>query len=63
MLKTLQVSRVPVLSGITAVCFIVVAAFALGPNPPITKPQPMILRSQTFVSEFEKQFLKEKNER
>lgn len=34
------------------------------PNPPIDKPTlPMILRSQTFVSEFERQFLKEKNER
>lgn len=27
------------------------------PNPPTTKPQPMIGRSQTFVSEFERQFL------
>lgn len=33
------------------------------PNPPIVKPQPMLQRSQGYIGEFEKQFLKEKNER
>jgi len=31
------------------------------PNPPEPKPQPMIGRSQHYVGEFEKQFIKEKN--
>jgi hypothetical protein len=29
------------------------------PNPPIAKPQPMIGRGQSYVGEFERQFLKQ----
>lgn len=31
------------------------------PNPPAPQPQPMIQRSQSYIGDFEKQFLKEKD--